>query len=91
LEIDCAFISQMKPDRWHHTDMPKANLRVLKSPAGPFHRAECSVCGEKFRVLPEASDCKEDVLKQFDAHLFNHHRQQWDAGQKKLQRPNPSQ
>jgi hypothetical protein len=60
-----------KPNRWHHIDMPKANLRVLESPAGPFHKAECSVCGEKFYVPPDARDFKMDMLKQFDAHLFN--------------------
>jgi hypothetical protein len=49
--------------------MPKANLRVLESPAGPFHKAECSVCGEKFYLPAEARDFKADMLKQFDAHL----------------------
>jgi hypothetical protein len=67
--------------------MPKANLRVLESSAGPFHRAECSVCREKFYVLPEVRNFKADMLKQFDAHLFSHHRRQWDAQQKKLQHP----
>jgi len=63
--------------------MPKANLRVLDSTAGPFHKAECSVCGEKFYVLPETNDFKEDMFKQFDAHLFRAHRRQWDAKQRK--------
>jgi len=63
--------------------MPKANLRVLDSTAGPFHKAECSVCGEKFYVLPEIKDFKEDMFKQFDAHLFREHRRQWDAKQRK--------
>lgn len=66
--------------------MPKANLRVLKSPSGPFHKGKCSVCGEKFDVLPGVEDFKADLLKQFDAHLFSSHRRQWDAQQKKLQR-----
>jgi hypothetical protein len=69
--------------------MPKANLRVLESPSGLFHRTECTVCGEKFYVLPEVVDFKADMLKQFDAHLFSHHRRQWDARQKKIQRPTP--
>jgi hypothetical protein len=79
-----------RQNRWHHIDMPKANLRVLESPAGPFHKAECSVCGEKFYVPPDARDFKMDMLKQFDTHLFNQHRRQSDAQQKKRQRPNPA-
>jgi hypothetical protein len=63
--------------------MPRANLRVLKSPSGPFHKAECSVCGEKFYVLPGVKDFKEDMCKQFDAHLYTQHRRQWDADEKK--------
>jgi hypothetical protein len=63
--------------------MPKANLRVLHSSSGPFHKAECSVCGEKFYVLPDVEDFKKDMLKQFDAHLHNQHRRQWDAREKK--------
>lgn len=51
--------------------MPKANLQVLKSATGPFYKEECSVCGERFYVLPEVKDFKADMLKQFDAHLFN--------------------
>jgi hypothetical protein len=66
--------------------MPKANLRVLDSPSGPFHKAECSVCGERFYVLPKVMDFKEDMAKQFDAHLHNQHRRQWDARQKKKER-----
>jgi hypothetical protein len=31
------------------------------------------------------------MLKQFDAHLFSHHRRQWNAQQKNLQRPDPAQ
>ena len=65
--------------------MPKANLRVLKSPSGPFHKGECSVCREKFYVSPGVEDFKADMFKQFDAHLFYHHRRQWDAQQRKLQ------
>jgi len=64
--------------------MPKANLRVLHSPAGPFHKAECSACGEKFYVSPGVPDFKGDMLKQFDAHLFREHRRQWDARQAKF-------
>jgi hypothetical protein len=70
--------------------MPKANLRVLESSAGLFRRAECSVCGEKFYVLPDVIDFKADMCKQFDAHLFSHHRRQWDARQKKIHRPTPA-
>jgi hypothetical protein len=44
---------------------------------------------KKFYVLPEVRDFKADMLKQFDAHLFSHHRRQWDARQKKTQRPTP--
>jgi hypothetical protein len=66
--------------------MPKANLRMLDSPAGPFHKAECSVCGETFYVLPGVIEFKEEMLKQFDAHLHNRHRRQWDARQKKKER-----
>jgi hypothetical protein len=66
--------------------MPKANLRVLKSPAGPFHKGACSVCGDKFYVSPEVKEFKADMLKQFDAHLFSNHRRQWDAQQRKFQR-----
>ena len=62
--------------------MPKANLRALESPSGPFHRADCSVCGEKFYVLPGVADFKEDMCKQFDAHLYSHHRRQWEAEEK---------
>jgi len=82
--------SHFKANQWHHINMPKASLRVLESPAGPFHRAECSGCGEKFYVLPEVRDFKADMLKQFDAHLLSRHRRQWDARQKKLPRPNPA-
>jgi hypothetical protein len=63
--------------------MPKVNLRVLYSPLGPFRKAECSVCGEKFYASPEVMDFKEDMLKQFDAHLFREHRRQWDVQQRK--------
>ena len=63
--------------------MRKANLRVLDSPLGYFHKAECSVCGERFYVLPEVMEFKEDMVKQFDAHLHDQHRRQWDARQKK--------
>jgi hypothetical protein len=63
--------------------MPKANLRVLESPSGPFHKAECSVCHEKFYVMPDVEDFKRDMLKQFDAHLHNQHRRQWDARERK--------
>ena len=63
--------------------MPKANLRVLPSQHGPFHNAECSVCREKFYVSPDTKDFKADMLKQFDAHLFNIHSLQWDASQRK--------
>ncbi|PYV47153.1 MAG: hypothetical protein DMG92_16820 [Acidobacteria bacterium] len=66
--------------------MPKANLRLLHSPSGLFHKAECSVCGERFYVLPEVMEFKEDLVKQFDAHLHNQHRRQWDASQKKNER-----
>jgi len=66
--------------------MPKANLRVLHSSAGPFHKAGCSVCREKFYVSPEIKDFKEDMLKQFDAHLFREHRRQWDARKRKSRR-----
>ena len=66
--------------------MPKANLRVLHSLCGPFHKAECSVFGEKFYVLPEVMEFKEDMAKQFEAHLHNQHRRQWDARQKKNER-----
>jgi hypothetical protein len=63
--------------------MPKANLRVLRSPSGPFHKAECSLCGEKFYVLPDVEDFKKDMLNQFDSHLHNQHRCQWNAREKK--------
>jgi hypothetical protein len=63
--------------------MPKANLRPLQSARGPFHKAECSVCGEKFHVASDSKDFKEDMCKQFDAHLFSSHRKQWDAQQRK--------
>jgi hypothetical protein len=47
--------------------MPKADLRVLHSSAGPFHKAECPVFGD---VSPEIKDFTKSVLKQFDARLF---------------------
>jgi len=37
-------------------------------------------------VLPGAIEFKEDMLKQFDAHLHCRHRRQWDARQKKNER-----
>jgi len=52
--------------------MPKANLQVLKSPAIPFHKEECLVCGERFLRITRVKDFKADMLKQFDAHLFTH-------------------
>jgi hypothetical protein len=63
--------------------MPKANIRPLPSSRGPFHKTECSVCGEKFHVGSDSKDFKEDILKQFDAHLYSSHRKQWDARQRK--------
>ena len=58
----------------HDVDMPKANLRVLKSPDGPFHKGECSVCGEKFAVSPGAGpDFKREMLEVFDSHLQARH------------------
>jgi len=66
--------------------MPKANLRALPSERGPFHEAECSVCGQKFHVGSDLKDFKTDMLKQFDAHLHSSHRQQWDAQQRKKQK-----
>jgi hypothetical protein len=63
--------------------MPKANLRVLYSPSEPFHKAECSVCEEKFYVLLDVEDFKKDMLRQLDAHLQNQHSRQWDAREKK--------
>lgn len=63
--------------------MPKANLRGLESSVGPFHEAECSVCGEKFYSKVEQEGSKQDLQKQFDAHLFNRHRRQWDAMKRK--------
>jgi hypothetical protein len=62
--------------------MPKASLCVLESPHGPFHKAECSVCSEKFYVLSGTTNFKEDMLKQFDSHLCNQHRDQWLAEQR---------
>jgi len=62
--------------------MVKANLRILESTHGSFHKAECSVCGAKFYVLPGTGNSKEDMLKQFDAHLCNQHQRQWEAEQK---------
>lgn len=63
--------------------MPKANLRGLDSSVGQFQKAECSVCGEKFYCKGEREGRKQDLQKQFDAHLFNRHRSQWDAIQRK--------
>jgi hypothetical protein len=49
--------------------MPKANLRVLESPAGPFHREECSVWGERFYVPSETRDFEklDEVVRQHEA------------------------
>jgi hypothetical protein len=55
----------------------------MQSARGPFHKAECSVCGEQFHVGSDSKEFKEDMFKQFDAHLFSSHRKQWDAQQKK--------
>jgi len=59
--------------------MPKANLRVLKSPDGPFHKGECSACGEKFAVSPRGPDFKREMLDLFDSHLQARHPRQWEA------------
>jgi hypothetical protein len=59
--------------------MPKANLRILKSSAGPFHKGECSVCGEKFEV----PDFKREMLERFDTHLQTRHARQWEFQLKK--------
>jgi len=63
--------------------MPKVNLRILKSPSGPFHSGRCSVCGEKFEVSPKEIDFKRDMLDQFDAHLQKQHPRQWQFKLKK--------
>lgn len=71
--------------------MPKANLRILECPAGPFRRGECSVCGEKFEVSPREEDFKREMLEQFDAHLQLRHPRQWEFEMKKrLKRTNTS-
>jgi hypothetical protein len=68
---------------WHDVVMPKANLRILESSSGPFHSGKCSVCGEKFEVLPNEKDFKRDMLDQFDAHLQRKHPRQWEFKLKK--------
>jgi len=63
--------------------MPKANLRILESLAGPFHKGECSVCGEEFEVSPSEMDFKRDMLEQFEMHLQARHPRQWEFQLKK--------
>ena|SRR5215472_6180285 len=62
---------------------PRANLKVLKSPGGPFHKGECSVCGETFTVSPREEDFKREMVEQFDAHLQLRHPRQWEFEVKK--------
>jgi hypothetical protein len=65
--------------------MPKANLRVLKSPYGPFHRGKCSVCGEEFEVSHEPRvNYKTDLLTKFYEHIRKQHPHQWQAKENKL-------
>lgn len=63
--------------------MAKANLRMLTSPLGPFHKAECSDCGKLFNVPPETPIPKDNLWKQFDVHLSNQHRLQWEARERR--------
>jgi hypothetical protein len=63
--------------------MPKANLRILKSRAGPFRKGECTVCGEKFEVPLDEKYFKRELFERFDDHLRMHHRRQWEFQLKK--------
>jgi hypothetical protein len=63
--------------------MPKANLRVLESSRGPFHKGECSVCGEKFEVPLNVQFFKTDLLEQFHLHLRTTHPRQLEAKKKR--------
>jgi len=59
--------------------MPKANLRVIKSSRGLFHKGECSVCGEKFEVPLDVQFFKTDLLEQFQLHLRTAHPRQLET------------
>lgn len=68
--------------------MPKANLRPVFGGA-PFPDFECSVCKAKFSGKCNVVDpktvavLKASIFKQWDAHLYSAHRQQWDFQQRK--------
>jgi hypothetical protein len=68
--------------------MPKANLRPVFGGA-PFQDFECSVCKVRFSGKCNVADpktvavLKASIFKQWDAHLCNAHRQQWDFQRKK--------
>ena len=69
--------------------MPKANLRPIPGGA-PFQDFECSVCKERIsRKCDNLADgksvaaLKAAIFKEWDAHLYNAHRRQWDFLQAK--------
>jgi hypothetical protein len=68
--------------------MPKANLRPVPG-SPPFQDFECSICKTRFSFKAEVADPKAAVVlktaifREWDAHLFNSHRRQWEFEQKK--------
>jgi hypothetical protein len=77
--------------------MPKANLRPV--PGSPrFQDFECSICKTRFSFKGEVADpkavavLKAAIFREWDAHLYNAHRRQWNFQQeKKAKRENASE
>jgi hypothetical protein len=73
---------------WETAFVPKANLRPVPG-SPPFQEFECSVCKARFSFKFELVDretpgvLKTTIFKEWEAHLYDKHRLQWDAVQRK--------